>query len=415
MKHFTTQLTATAALVALAGAQEPNRQIALVGARILTADGPTIEKGAVVIEGGRIRAVVSDLSKFSSDGLDTVDVEGKWITPGLIDAGTTLGLASQDRNEDGDEVVPHLSVLDALDPTDRRFARVLRRGVTTVQVNPGTRSVIGGRGAVVRTAGDTVAEMVVLRESGLRLTLGKEPTSNNLTPRFGVPTSIFYRRPTTRMGVIATARKSFYDAQEYRETLGTVGDEARPQPDPAMETLVRALAGEITIRSTARSEADIRTALRLAREFEYPTLIEDAVEAWRVIDELREAGSTVLMSAPSSPVVQGEGRADGAEPRWSTLKLLAEAGIPFAICTGTNLASLDLVFEAMFAVRYGVAPETALASITTTPAKILGIEDRVGRVATGLDADLVVWSGNPFAATTRAESVYIRGERRIPE
>jgi imidazolonepropionase-like amidohydrolase len=380
-----------------------DRPLVLHGARIIPVVGEPIASGTIVIARGRIVSI-SD-TPFSGENVDAdvVDASGKWITPGLVDANTSLGLSENDLNEQGDEVTPHVSVLDAIDPADPAFARVRRGGVTTVQINPGNRNVFGGRGAVVKTAGATLDRMVVKDESGVRLTFGREPARGNTTfPGAGMT----FRRPTTRMGMIWEARKAFYDAAEYRETAS---DGEPRQRDRALETLVRALDGELVVHSTARAEQDLRSALRLAEEFGYSTLIEEGTEAWRVLDELKAADSRVLFSSPSAEQLTGGGSGDGAEPRWSTLALLAEAGVPFAICTGADPTDLGLAQEATFAVRNGLDRATALAAITIEPARILGIEDRVGSLATGRDADVVIWSGDPFSPTSRVEAVYIEG------
>lgn len=402
-------LLAATALTALPlSAQE--QVTVLRGARILPANGAPIENGVVVLVAGKVQAVGGSDTSVPA-GAVSVDLSGRTITPGLVDAGTLIGVDLDNANEQGEEVTPHMRVVDALDPADKRFARVLRGGVTTVQVNTGNRNVIGGIGAVVKTAGDTVAEMLLLDESGMRLTMGSEPSRGNRAIRGGTPNSIYYRRPTTRMGVVWSARKAFYDAQAYKERKTVENGDGEPaMGDPAMEVLVKVLDREVEVHTTARAEQDIRTAIRLADEFGYSTLLTEAIEAWRVVDEIKESGATVLFSAPSRLRVLGSGAGDGAEYRLHTLNLLAEAEVPFAIQTGSDLGTLDLVHEAMFAVRNGLDRDTALAAVTTIPARILGIDDRVGAIAAGLDADLVVWSGDPFEPTSRVESVYVNGE-----
>jgi imidazolonepropionase-like amidohydrolase len=407
------RLSGTAAfLVCLCPGIAQDRITVFRGARVVPVAQPAIENGVVVVAAGKIRQV-GGTDTAIPDGAEVVDCTGKVITPGLIDAGTTLGLDRRNANEQAAEVTPQVTVLDAIDPTDQRFRKVRANGVTTVQVNPGNANVIGGRGAVLKTQGDTVRQMLVRDECGLRLTMGAEPSSGNRAIRGGTPTSIYYRRPTTRMGVVWEARKAFYDAIAYREQKTVANGDGLPVQDAAMEVLVRALDRKLTVHTTARAEQDIRAALRLAEEFGYETLIEEATEAWRVVQELEAAGVKVLVSAPGSLALPEDAR-DGAEVRFHTLNLLSAADVPFAIHTGASLGALDLVHEAMFAVRNGLSPERALAAITIVPAKILGIDDRTGSLAAGLDADLVVWSGDPFDPTTRAESVFIAGVRVTP-
>ncbi len=378
------------------------------GAKIHTVAGETIDDGVLVVAAGKVQLVGGADASLPVDA-KTVDLSGKVITPGLVDASTSIGLSTRDANEQGEEVTPQVHVLDAVNPQDKRFIRARRAGVTTVQVGAGNLNVIGGLGAVLKIRGVTTRDMVLRDESGLRLTLGAQPSRGNRSIRFGTPVGIFYRRPSTRMGVVWEARKAFYDAMEYREQKTVPDGDDKPTGfDPGMEVLVRALEKEVTVHTTAQAEHDIRTALRLAEEFGYDTLIEGGTEAWRVVEELATSGTKVLLSSPST--LDNGARADGAEFRYHTVKALADAGVEFAIQTGPEGTPLDLIQEAMLTVRNGLDESVALAAITKIPAEILGIDDRVGSLAAGRDADFVVWSGSPFDPTTRIEAVYIDGE-----
>ena len=382
--------------------------VALRGARVLPIDGPVLEQGIVVVAGGRVLAVGgADLA--IPDGARVVDCSGKVITPGLVDAGTTLGVQPSDLNEQGDEITPHLRVIDALDPRDPRLLRALRAGVTTIQVNPGNRNVIGGLGAVIKTRGATVERMLIREESGLRLAMGSEPSQGNRAIRGGTPVGMYYRRPTTRMGVVWEARKAFYDAQAQLEQQSLGNGAPNGDVEPGTAVLIRALQGEVIVRTTARAEQDIRTALRLAEEFGYRMLVEEATEAWRVVDEIAAAGVPVLLSAPSRITA-----AEGADVRFSTLNELAEKNVPFAICSGADAGSLNLIYEAMFAVRHGLPAERALRAVTLDAARLIGVADRVGSISPGRDADLVVWSGDPLDPTSSVEEVWVGGRKVVP-
>ncbi|MBX3465071.1 MAG: amidohydrolase family protein [Planctomycetes bacterium] len=392
-------LASTAALAA------QGQATAYLGARILPGGGPPIENGVLVVAGGKIVAVGGQGTAVPA-GAATVDCAGRTITPGLIDASFRGGAALADLNEQGEEVTPHLRALDCLDPDDPAFARALAAGVTTVHVMPGTRNVIGGLGCVVKTAGAEPAARVLKDAASLRIVMGAEPSMGNRAIRGGRVDSIYYRRPTTRMGVVWEVRKAFHDARQALEQ--SVGAAPSP-PSPGREVLARVLRGELTAYTTARSEQDIRTALRIAAEFGYQTVIDEAQDAYVVADELAAAKVTVLLGAPSAPQVAGPGSADGAEPRYATARLLAERGIPFVITTGSNFAALDLVREAMFAARNGMSVAQALDAVTIAPARLLGIDGRTGSLAPGKDADFVVWSHDPLDPAAVAESVHIDG------
>lgn len=375
------------------------------GARILPAGAPAIEQGVLVIAGGKILAVGGSATPIP-DGAVVIDCSGQTITPGLVDASFRGGAAANDLNEQSAEVTPQLRVQDSLDPEDKSFARARQSGVTTVQVMPGTRNVIGGLGCVVKTFGTDPAAMVLKEDSGLRLVMGAEPSMGNRAIRGGNVDSMYYRRPTTRMGVVWEARKAFYDAKEAMQmTLGG----APPAANPGREVLTRALQGQLTVFTTARSEQDIRTALRLATEFGYKTVLDEAQDAHFVVDELAQAKVTVLLGAPSATSVAGTAGSDGADPRYATIGLLARRGVPFVITTGSNLAALDLVREAMFAVRAGLSPAQAIDAVTILPARLLGLDARIGSLAAGKDADFVLWSHDPLDPAATAVSVHIDG------
>ena len=386
-----------------AAAQE--KTTAYRGARILPAGAPPIEQGVLVIAGGKILAVGGSATPIP-DGAVVVDCSGQTITPGLIDASFRGGAAANDQNEQSGEVTPQLRVQDSHDPEDKSFARARQSGVTAVQVMPGTRNVIGGLGCVVKTFGSDPAAMVLKEDSGLRLVMGAEPSMGNRAIRGGNVDSMYYRRPTTRMGVVWEARKAFYDAKEAMQmTLGG----APPTANPGREVLTRALQGQLTVFTTARSEQDIRTALRLATEFGYKTVLDEAQDAHFVVDELAQAKVTVLLGAPSATAVAGTAGSDGSDPRYATIGLLARRGVPFVITTGSNLAALDLVREAMFAVRAGLSPAQAIDAVTILPARLLGLDARIGSLAAGKDADFVLWSHDPLDPAATAVSVHIDG------
>lgn len=390
------------ALATVAFAQD--KPTVFQNARLLPGGAPPIENGVLVIAGGKILAV-GGADVAIPAGAVVIDCKGKTITPGLVDASFRAS-NSPDMNENGDEVTPHLRVLDSLDPDDKSFTRARQGGVTTVHVMPGTRSVIGGLGCVVKTFASSPQAMIVKEDASLRIVMGSEPSMGNRAIRGGQVDSIYYRRPTTRMGVVWAARKAFFDAKESLQVTAGAPPSA---PNPGLEVLTRVLKGQLTAVTTARSEQDLRTALRLATEFGYRTILEEAQDAHMVLDELAAAKTTVLLGAPSATTVAGSAGGDGADPRSVTVRLLAERGIPFVITTGSNLAGLDLVREAMFAARNGLSPTRALDAVTIEPARLLGLDQRLGSLAAGKDADFVVWSTDPLDPAAQAESVHIDG------
>ncbi|MCB9870040.1 MAG: amidohydrolase family protein [Planctomycetes bacterium] len=394
-----------ATCVWLAPATAQDKVTVLKGAKIYPVASNPIDGGIVVLQGGKI-AAVGGATLAIPDGADVIDCAGKVITPGLIDAGTSLSVSAKNANEQSEEVTPHMRILDAIEPGHTAFTRVRANGVTTVQINPGNRNVIGGLGAIVKTWGNTTAEMLVKDASNLRVTLGAEPGDGNRDIRSGMPRTIYYRRPMTRMGTVWMVRKAFYDAISYREQKTVPDPKQQPPVDPGLEVLLQVLEGKLTVHTTARAEQDIRTALRIAKEFGYKTVIQGGTETWRVIDDVAEAQAKVVFSPPS---LSGANNPDGAQGRLHTLNMMAERGVPFAIQTESSLGERSLAHEAMVAMRNGLSFDKALAAVTLVPAQVLGIDDRMGTLQPGKDGDVVVWSGSPFDPTSRAERVFING------
>jgi imidazolonepropionase-like amidohydrolase len=400
-------IASSAAVAVLVAAGTAQDQVTVYkDARIWPGGAAPIEHGVLVVAGGKIQAVGGATTPLP-DNAAVVDCHGKTITPGLIDASFRGGANQSDLNEQSTEVTPQVHVLDSLDPDDVAFERAREAGVTAVHVMPGTRNVIGGLGCVVKTFGTDPAAMVLKEDASLRIVMGAEPSMGNRAIRGGAVDSIYYRRPTTRMGVVWEVRKAFFDTKQAMEA--TMG--AKPPPaNPGREVLKRVLEGKLTAYTTARSEQDIRTALRIAAEFGYQTVLDEAQDSYLVLDEISAAKATVVLGAPSATLVSGTAAADGADPRCATVQLLAARGVPFVITTGSNLAALDLVREAMFAHRNGLSAAQALDAVTILPARLLGISDRTGSLAPGKDADFVIWSHDPLDPAAMAESVHINGK-----
>ena len=198
-------LLAATALVAQQPAGKAQPVTAYVHARILPGGGVPIADGVLVVDNGKI-AAIGPAGTAIPDGAKVVDCTGKTITPGLIDASFRTAASLADVNEQSSEVTPQLRVLDTLDPDDKALVRARQAGVTAVHVMPGTRAVIGGIGCVVKTMGSEPRAMLLKEDASLRITLGAEPSMGNRAIRGGEVDSIYYRRPTTRMGVVWEVR-----------------------------------------------------------------------------------------------------------------------------------------------------------------------------------------------------------------
>jgi imidazolonepropionase-like amidohydrolase len=268
--------------------------------------------------------------------------------------------------------------------------------VTTLFLGPGTANVVGGVASVVKTApGPGGAARVVRAEAALKVSFGYDPVAGNFPAR-GIPSSIYARRPTTRMGVLAVLRDAWLLAR-------LAGPDAR---EADLAALARAAAGEIPVRVHARHAEDLRTVLRLREDLGVHPVIEGATEGYLLAARLAEARVACVLGPLSWPV-SGRGP-ESTEPALDNAGALHRAGVPLALSAGADAAGLR--DQAALAVRYGLPREEALRAVTSRAAALAGAGDRAGVLAAGRDGDLVVFDGDPLEPSTRVRLVLVDGE-----
>ena len=385
-----------------------DKKFALKGATIYTMSNlGVIKEGIILIKNHRIEKIGGKGLKISED-YEVIDISGKTITPGFVDAHAHIGLFEEglrwegnDGNEMTDPITPHLRVVDGIKPDDPAFEMAREFGITTVGVLPGSANPIGGMGAAIKTYGRTVEDMLVKFPMGMKMAFGENPKNV-----YGVTQK---KMPQTRMANAGLIREWLYKAKTYMEKK----EKAKEDPDKApefdikLEALEIVLRGKIPIRAHAHRASDILTAIRIAEEFGVKIIIEHGTEAYKIAD---------IIAKKRIPVVHGPLLLPRHKPELRNLTLkspaiLAEAGVEFALSTDApGQTVFDLPIMAAMSIRKGLSPEVALKSITIIPAKILGIADRVGSIEEGKDADLVVFSGDPLDVRNKAEMVLINGE-----
>lgn len=368
---------------------------AITNAHIVPIEGEPFT-GTVVMDNGKITALGPDAA--APDGSAVIDAQGQWVLPGFIDAHVHLGTHEEGEAAGGDDtneltgpVMAGVRALDAVNPYDPGFDDALAGGVTTVNVNPGSGNPIGGLTVAIHTHGRYLEEMLLRSPSGLKSALGENPKRNYSEKK---------QTPATRLGTAMVIRKAFMDAQNY------VGKGDEYGRDPHMEALAMVLRREIPWRQHAHRADDIATALRLADEFGYQLVLDHGTEAHLLADVLAERGIPVLIGPlfTTRSKVELRGRSMANPGR------LAAAGIEISIITDHPVIPINfLVHQATLAVKEGLDRETALRSITVNPAKVLGLSHRIGSLAVGKDADVVLWSGDPLDVMQRALTVWIGG------
>jgi imidazolonepropionase-like amidohydrolase len=378
--------------------------LAIVGGRVVPVAGPPFEDGVVLISDGRIEAVGRDVRV--PEAAERLDAAGKVVLPGLVDAHTHLGVheeaegwAGQDTNELTDPVTPQVRALDAINPADLAFADAVAGGVLTVNVNPGSGNPIGGQAAAIRSAGRTVDEMLLRAPSGLKSALGENPKRV-----YGDRKQL----PSTRLGTAAVIRDALVKARNYLDKLDRGDDGEPPERDLRWEALGLVLSGEIPWRQHCHRADDIATALRLADEFGYRLVIDHGTEAVLLADRLAERGVPVLIG----PLLTSRSKVELRNRSLASPGRLAAAGVELGIITDHPVVPIHLLHvQAALAVREGLDPAAALRAVTLTPARVLGLDDRLGSLEPGKHATLCVWSGDPLDVRSRVETAWIEGRQ----
>ncbi|MHC4940537.1 MAG: amidohydrolase family protein [Planctomycetota bacterium] len=377
------------------------KPLVLRGAKIYTVTGGVIEKGTLVMIDGKITAVGAHDSIPLPTDAEVIDATGKVIIPGLVDTHSHLGVyalpriaANSDGNEGTDPVQSLVRAIDSIFPSDPGFRRAHAGGVTSANIMPGSANVMGGQTAYVKYRGNSVKQMLIDlqgKPSGMKMANGENPKRN------------YGRRnkaPATRMKVMALQREIFLKAQEYAKK--------KEKRDLALEPVVEILERKRTVHFHTHRADDIVSALRLAKEFGFEVVLHHVTEAYMVPDEIAKAGvrcSLTLLDAPG-------GKPEAVNLRYENAALAHEAGIEIALNTDDPVTESRLFLRtAALAIRGGLPANVGLASLTIVPARMMHLDDRIGSLAKGKDADFVLLSGEPFSAYTRVLGTWIDGKR----
>lgn len=377
--------------------------IAITGGHIVPIDGDPIDNGTIVLADGKITAVEGP-GYAPPAGAQVVDASGKWVLPGFIDAHVHVGIdeeaegwAGDDTNEMTSPVTAQVRALDAINPADQGFRDAITGGVLTLNVNPGSANPIGGETVAIRSWGRTIDDMVLRSPSGMKSALGENPKR------------VYGERketPSTRLGTAAVIRAALVEAANYLAKQNDSSERTGASRDLKLEALARVLRGEIPWRQHCHRADDIATALRIAGEFGYKLVIDHGTEAHLVADKIAAAGVPVLIG----PLFTSRSKVELRNRSLANPGKLAAAGVEISIITDHPVVPVNfLVHQATLSVKEGLDPVTALRAITINPARVLGVEDRLGSLTPGKDADVVVWSGDPLDVMSRAEIAYQRG------
>ncbi|GAA3586136.1 amidohydrolase [Amycolatopsis ultiminotia] len=379
---------------------------AIVGGYVVPVGSAPLENGTVLIEDGRISQVGAESDVEVPEDAELIDASGNWVLPGFVDAHAHLGVhedgegwSGNDTNEMTDPNGARFRAIDGVDPYEPAFDDALAGGVTSVVIKPGSGNPIGGQTIGVKTWGRSVLDMVFAEQVSVKSALGENPKRVYGEKK---------QTPSTRLGVAAILREAFTKAQNYRAKRAHTLGEGKPfEVDLTNETLVKVLDGELYWDQHVHRADDMVTAIRLAEEFGYRLVINHGTEGHLIADLLAERDVPVILG----PLFTTKSKVELRHRSLRSAGVLARAGVKIAITTDHPVVPINfLVYQAALSVKDGLDPETALKALTLHPAEMLGLSDRIGSLAAGRDADVVLWSGDPLDVMNRAMRVFVRGD-----
>ena len=397
--------TLCAALLLAAGGALPlsaqERPVAFRGATIIPISGAPVQNGVLVVQGGKIVAVGGPDTPVPA-GAEVRDVTGKTIMPGLVDTHSHIG--GGDGGDRSAPLHPSVRILDAIDPRDDGIQKAQAGGVTTANVMPGSGLLMSGQTAYLKLRdGNTIYDLLYCRDV-LRDVCGGMKMANGTNPRGEPPMA------GTRARAAQLVRERFVRAQEYRGKIRAAGgDPSKVSPrDLELEALAEVLDGKRTVHFHTHRADDILTALRLREEFGFRMVLHHVSEAWKVADRIAAArvpSSIIILDSPGGKLETVDFSNDNGAA-------LERAGAPVAFHTDDGITdSRFFLRSAAFGVRNGMSRERALEAMTIAGARMLDLQDRIGTLERGKDADFIVLSGDPLSVYTHVLETWVEGRK----
>lgn len=373
----------------------------IIHGNIKTMEKRDFADGYIEIRDGKI-AALGDMKDCPETEGQVLDVEGSLVMPGIIEAHCHMGITEEKKGMEGDDcnenvnpVTPYLRAIDAINPMDAAFRDAMQAGITSAMIGPGSANVVGGQFAFVKTHGRCIDDMIVKAPAAMKVAFGENPKVNYSGQ--GVS-------PSTRMAIAALLREELTKASTYRKKREKNEDQ---EMDFRYECWLPVLRGEIPLKAHVHRADDILTAVRIAREFHLRMTLDHCSEGHLIMEELKAAGFPAIVG----PDMASRNKIEVQNMAFKTAGLLSGYGILTAITTDHPVSKIQfLPICAGLAVKAGMSPEEGLRSITINAAKICGVDDRVGSLAAGKDADIAVFTANPMEVFTKTLYTLIDGE-----
>ena len=386
--------------------------IRIINAHLKPITSEDIDCGEILIDNGKIVAIGKKVS--ATKGAEVYDAKGRLVTPGFIDAHTHIGIHEEaigwegnDINESSTVATPHLRAIDGINPLDEMFSLALKSGVTSALAGPGSATVISGTFAAIKLFGRSVDEMVIKHPVAMKVAFGENPKKT-----FGQNAK---KEPYTRRGIAAILREYLFKTKRYAaEIAAAEADPTKSRPfDMQLEAMLPVIRKEIPLKAHAHREDDILTALRIANEFDVDITLDHVTAGHLIADILAKENRPVLVG----PSFGAKSKFELQEKSFETAGILDKAGCEVSIITDSPVVPIYyLPLCAGLAIRGGMDENSAWRAITINPAKVAKIDDKVGSLEVGKDADIVVFEGNPLRdIQAKAVKVFIDGKTVFEE
>ncbi len=358
-------------------------------AHIKPITAPELPDGCLLVRDGRIEAIAPHIDP--PEGCQVIDAGGRLLTPGLVEAHCHIGLDNEcmrwegmDYNEIVEPLTPQLRAIDSINPQDGAFPAALKGGVTTACTGPGSANVVGGTFTVLKLAGRRVDKMLLKEPAAMKCAFGENPK--------GCYGQGLKKSPMTRMAVAALLRELLFKTQRYRDDK-LAGK--NPPFDMKLEAMLPVIEGQIPLKCHAHRADDILTAVRIGKEFGLKLTLDHCTDGEIIADELAEEGFPVFVG----PTLGSKSKVELRSKSFTTPGALHQAGLTVSIITDAPVIPLEkLSLCAGLAAEEGLPMEEAWRAITINPARSLEIDDHVGSLEAGKDADLVLWTADPLTA-----------------
>ena len=374
----------------------------IINGKILTMEGPAIACGYVRTKGRLIDEVgtMQELSQMQNEKI--LDVHGAWVMPGLIDSHAHIGITEEkwgtigdDSNEATNPSTATLRAIDGINPMDPAFHDAIEAGITSVMAGPGSANVIGGQFVFMKTQGRCIDNMIVKHPAALKVAFGENPKTT-----YGDQG----RYPSTRMGIAAMLRNTLHQAIQYKKDKESG---KLLSIDFEMEPWISVLNKEIPVKAHAHRADDILTAIRIAKEFGVEITIDHGTEGHLIADEIKASGFPVIVGTD----LTSRSKLEVQNMNFKTCGVLQSAGVLCSITTDHPVALIQyLPLCAGLAVKHGLPLEEGLKAVTINAAKICRVDECVGSLKKGKDADIAIFSGNPMEIFTKTLYTIIDGE-----